>query len=109
MHVSNVESLRMTFTASISSNSEMNTAAGSFFCVITFSEHKSILPHQNISTSECKRLEKGANEFNIPFCRLTVAVNIMPNRFILFSVCMQKDLVIVSIMSSDNDDKQGNG
>ena len=71
MHVSYVESLRMTFTASISSNSEMNTAAGSFFCVITFSEHKSILPHQNISTSECKRLEKGANEFNIPFdgCR----------------------------------------
>ena len=38
-----------------------------------------------------------------------VAVNIMPNRFNLFSVCMQKDLVIVSIMSSDNDDKQGNG
>ena len=106
MHVSYVESLRMTFTASISSNSEMNTAAGSFFCVITFSEHKSILPHQNISTSECKRLEKGANEFNI---LLTVAVNIIPNRFILFSVCKQKDLVIVSIMSSDNDDKQGNG
>ena len=27
------------------SNSEMNTAAGSFFPLITFYEHKSILPH----------------------------------------------------------------
>ena len=63
-----------------------------------------IFPPQN-----AKKLEKGANEFNIAFCRLTVAVDIMPNLFILFCVCRQKDLVIVSITSSNNDDNQGNG
>ena len=40
-----------------------------------------IFSRQNISTSESKRLGKGAIEFNIVVCRLTIAVDIKPNLF----------------------------
>lgn len=64
---------------------------------------------QNISTSESQKLEKGAIELNFFVCRLTIAVDIMPNLFNLFRVRKQKDWVIVSITSSDNDGNQENG
>ena len=99
----------MTFTAYISFNPKMNKALGSVFCLITFCEHRFIFSRQNISTSESQRPEKGAIEFNIVVCRLTIAVDIMPNLFNLFRVCKQKDRGIVSIMSSDNDGNRENG
>ena len=109
MHVNNVESLRVTFTAYISFNPKMNKALGSVFCLITFCEHRFIFSRQIISTSKSQRPEEGAIEFNIVVCRLTITLDIMPNLFNLFRVCKQKDWVIVSIMSSDNDGNRENG